>query len=225
MNLAIWTAVFLVLGYLSGSVNYAIIVTRLVRGEDIRKIGNGNPGTSNVMRTVGKPWGIIVGLSDALKGVIPMLSARLWVLNGQSGVEFFILYCIGTAAVLGHCRPVFYGFKGGGGIGTMQGVSLFMVPIEYLASMLLGGLIVLLGMKKMVGYKFSRWIPIMFTILTPFVTLATSLWLDIPLFAHIRIGGHSWGTVAGAFLISLSILALTGSVLRESAADVRETGE
>ena len=222
--LAVGAIVFLVIGYLSGAVNYAIIVTKMVAGKDIRTIGNCNPGTSNVARSVGKGWGVLVGVLDGLKGVVPDLIARLTFFTGDSPTDFLLLYCIGVAAVVGHCRPIFYGFKGGGGVGTMQGVSLFLVPVEYLASMLLGGLIVLLALRK-VQYRFSRWIPISFLILTPFVTLATALWLDIPLFFHISIGGHNWGLVAGAFVMSLTILALTGNILKESTRDYRESKE
>ena len=221
MESVIPIVVFLIFGYLSGSVNYAIIVTSVVAGKDIRQLGNGNPGTSNVARSVGKFWGVLVGLLDALKGVIPALIARLTVFQGDTAAEFLVLYCIGIAAVLGHCLPVFYRFKGGGGIGTMQGVSLFFVPVEYLASMLIGGSIVLLGVKK-VQFRFGRWIPIAFTILTPFATLATAVWLDIPLFAHISIGGHNWGLVAGVFAMSLTILVLNLSIVKDSREEYRE---
>jgi glycerol-3-phosphate acyltransferase PlsY len=219
MNVAVFTALFLIVGYLSGSVLYAVIVTRLVTGKDIREIGNGNPGTSNVGRSVGRGWGVLVAILDALKGVVPMLVARLTVLTDDRPVTFLLLYCIGIAAVIGHARPVFFGFKGGGGIGTMQGVSLFMVPVEYLASMLAGGILILLTVHN-VQFRLTRWVPIAFTIATPLVTLATSLWLDIPLFAHISIGGHNWGVVSGAFAMSLMILALDLSVLRESKDDL-----
>ena len=224
MRLIIGTVVFLILGYLSGAVNYAIIVTRLVAGKDIRKIGNMNPGTSNVVREVGAFWGVLVGLLDAVKGVVPVLIARLVFLQGDTALEFFILYCIGIAAVLGHCLPVYHGFKGGGGIGTMQGVSLFFIPVEYLVSMLIGGSIVLIGVKK-VKYRMGRWTPIMFVTLCPFVTLATTLWIDIPLFAHISIGGHSWGMVAGVFAMSLTILALNLGLLKESGNELKEVNE
>jgi acyl phosphate:glycerol-3-phosphate acyltransferase len=223
MEIIIWTIAFLILGYLSGSVNYAIIITRLVSGKDIRTIGNQNPGASNVGRSVGTFWGILVGLVDALKGVIPVLVAMLTVFQDRTPLQFFILYCIGTAAVIGHSRPVWYGFKGGGGIATMQGISLFFIPIEYLFSMLLGGVLVIIGVKDKVKFRFTRVVPILFTTFSPFVALATTLWLDIPLFAHIGIGGHNWGMVAGAFVISLSILALNPRTLKQSTTEYRAT--
>ena len=221
MRVIIGTVAFLIVGYLFGSVSYATIVTRLVSGKDIRKIGNLNPGTSNVAREVGKPWGALVAVLDGLKGAVPVLIARLTTLQGDTAIEFFILYCIGIAAVLGHCLPVFHRFKGGGGIGAMQGISLFFIPVEYLVSMLIGGTIVLIGIKK-VKYRMGRWTPIMFVTLCPFITLATTLWLDIPLFAHISIGGHSWGMVAGVFVMSLTLLALNLRVMKESGEELEQ---
>ncbi|MBN1335896.1 MAG: glycerol-3-phosphate acyltransferase [Deltaproteobacteria bacterium] len=200
-------------GYLSGSVNYAILVTRAVTGTDIRERGNRNPGSSNVLRTVGRGWGLLVGTLDALKGMVPLIFFRIFLYPDLSAPDMGCLYLVGIAAVVGHCRSVFHGFKGGGGIGTMLGVSLFFVPIEFLFSMLVGGLV---AMRFFGGaeHKFSQWTPVMFVTLTPFVTLATSLLVDIPLFAHIRLGGHSWSVVAGAFALSFLLLWLNRSFMR-----------
>lgn len=197
----------IVLSYLSGCINYAIIITRLVAGKDIRTIGNLNPGTSNVMRHVGKVWGFLVAFLDGLKALIPILIFHLLFFREYTNLNFAVLYLLGMAAVLGHCKPVFYGFKGGGGVGPMQGVSLFFVPFEYIASMLIGGIIVQIVFKK-AKYKFSQWTPVMFITLTPFMTLASSLVLNIPLFAHISIGGHLPAVIAGTFALSLMILGI-----------------
>ncbi|MBI9105070.1 MAG: glycerol-3-phosphate acyltransferase [Spirochaetales bacterium] len=198
-------AVFL--GYIIGSINFAIPITRLVLGKDIRTLGNHNPGTSNVLREVGVFWGILVGFLDGMKGLGPIIVLRLIYFNFGSSLDFLILYLVGFAAVLGHCKSIFMKFKGGGGVGTMLGVSLFFVPLEFLFSMLLGGELVLIFFRN-AEFKFGQKTPIFFITLTPFVTLATALLFDIPLFAHISIGGHNWGTVAGAFVMSLGLLAL-----------------
>ncbi len=200
------SVISIIAGYLSGSVNYAIPVTRMVIGKDIRTIGNHNPGTSNVVREVGAAWGVLVGFLDGMKGLVPVLILRIVFFSGDSGIDFFILYLTGFAAVIGHCKSVFLKFKGGGGIGTMLGVSLFFVPVEFLFSMFLGGLIVLIFFRN-AKYRFGQKTPIFFVTLTPFVTLASSLIMDIRLFAHISIGGHNWGTIAGAFVMSLGILS------------------
>ncbi len=206
--------------YISGSVNYAIIVTRAVTGKDIRTIGNLNPGTSNVFRTVGKGWGLLVMILDALKGVIVLLAAKLFFFPETASTDLFILYIIGISAVLGHRYPVFYGFKGGGGIGTMLGVSLFFVPVEFLVSMILGGLVVILFFKK-VRYKYGQWTPIFFVILTPFVTLASTLALSVPLFSHISIGGHPAGLVIGTFVMSLTLLGINLSFMKKRVGEVK----
>lgn len=213
-----------IVGYLSGSVNYAVLVTRAVAGKDIRSIGNKNPGTSNVVRSVGRKWGVLVGFLDAFKIFAPLVLARIVLFPADAELHFAVLYLAGIAGVVGHCLPVFYGFKGGGGIGTMQGVSLFFIPVEYLVSMLIGGIIVILFLKH-VKYKYGQWTPIMFVTLTPFLTLLTSLTVDIPLFAHISIGGHPWAVVAGAFVLSFTILGLNISFMRSRAEELQETGK
>ncbi|OHD77866.1 MAG: hypothetical protein A3J97_07485 [Spirochaetes bacterium RIFOXYC1_FULL_54_7] len=210
------------LGYLSGAINYAIIITRLAIGKDIRTMGNLNPGTSNVLRTVGKGWGILVGFLDGIKGFLPVLLAKIFLYPANTPRDLGFLYLIGIAAVLGHCRPLFYKFKGGGGIGTMQGVSLFFLPVEFLFSMLVGGLVVLKFFKN-TEHPFAQWTPIMFVILTPFVSLGTSLMIDIPLFSHIAIGGHPWTLVAGALALSVLLLWLNRSFMKKRAVEYKAT--
>ena len=102
--------------YLLGSVNFAYITAR-IKGIDISSSGSGNPGTSNVLRTLGKSSAAIVLLGDLLKGAIPILFF--------SNDKYFLLY--GLAAVLGHIYPVFYKFKGGKGVATYLGVYIAVV--------------------------------------------------------------------------------------------------
>lgn len=206
--------VAILISYLSGCVNYAILITRIVTGKDIRTMGNLNPGTSNVMRHVGKVWGFLVAFLDALKAMIPIIFFHLLFFREYNNLNFAVLYLVGIAAVLGHCKPVFYNFKGGGGVGPMQGVSLFFVPVEYIASMLIGGIIVQIVFKK-AKYKFSQWTPVMFITLTPFMTLATFYLLDIPLFAHISIGAHLPSVVVGTFVLSLMILGINMRFMKQ----------
>ncbi len=104
--------------YLFGSVSSAIIVCQLMGLEDPRNQGSGNPGATNVMRIGGKKAAAITLLGDALKGLIPVLSARL------IGVDSLTLSAVVFAAFLGHLFPVFFGFKGGKGVATSFGVTL-----------------------------------------------------------------------------------------------------
>tara|TARA_B100001113_G_scaffold154184_1_gene126092 strand:- start:710 stop:1318 length:609 start_codon:yes stop_codon:yes gene_type:complete len=106
----------IILSYLLGSVNFAYITAR-IKGIDISSSGSGNPGTSNVLRTLGKRSAAIVLFGDLLKGAIPIIFF--------SEDQYFLLY--GVAAVLGHIYPVFYKFKGGKGVATYLGVYIAIV--------------------------------------------------------------------------------------------------
>lgn len=206
--------------YLSGSVMYAILITRIVAGKDIRTLGNHRPGMSNVGRSIGKQWGFLVMVLDAVKILLPLVLARAFLFSRDVEIDFAVLYLMGIAGVIGHCLPVFHRFKGGGGIGTMQGVSLFFLPVEYLVSMLVGGSIVLIFVKG-VKHRYTQWTPIMFVILTPILSLVTTLTIDIPLFAHISIGGHPWSVVIGAFALSFLILGLNMRFMRSRAKEIK----
>ena len=106
----------IILSYFLGSVNFAYITAR-IKGIDISSSGSGNPGTSNVLRTLGKGSAAIVLIGDLLKGAIPVIFF--------SEDQYFLLY--GVAAVLGHIYPVFYKFKGGKGVATYLGVYIAIV--------------------------------------------------------------------------------------------------
>ena len=103
--------IVIILCYLLGSINFAYITAR-IKGIDISSEGSGNPGTSNVLRTLGKRSAAIVLFGDLLKGAIPI------VFFFQD--QYFLVY--GLAAVVGHIYPVFYRFKGGKGVATYLGV-------------------------------------------------------------------------------------------------------
>jgi acyl phosphate:glycerol-3-phosphate acyltransferase len=117
----------LVLSFLMGSFPTGVICAR-AKGIDLRKIGSGNVGASNVGRALGKKWGIFVLLVDAAKGAVPVVLARLvdlppWPL---AGVALF--------AVLGHVFSVFLKFRGGKGVATALGASLALAPLPALAA-------------------------------------------------------------------------------------------
>lgn len=199
--------IMMLIGYLSGSVNYAILVTRMVRSKDIRELDSHNPGAANVFRNVGAAWGLLVGVFDALKSLAPIVLSRLLFFSGDTYADFWALFAVGMAAVLGHMKPLFYRFKGGGGLSAVLGLFVFFVPVEYLLSLLLGGLIVIRFFKGF-SYRFGRWTPVMSVVLTPFVVLIFSPILDIPLFAHLSIGGHPWYVVVGTFGTSLFMFCM-----------------
>lgn len=115
--------------YLISSVNTSIIVTRIVKHEDIRKLGSGNAGFTNVLRCVGKGPAIITFVGDFLKGVISIMIPYIMTLNMGSDphdqqMRTIILYLGGIFAVLGHMFPIYYKFKGGKGVVTTAAVML-----------------------------------------------------------------------------------------------------
>ena len=111
-------AAVVVLGYLLGSCPWGYWLVRLIKHEDIRKVGSGNIGATNVWRTYGRGLGIPVVLLDVLKGYVPALLGMLFLSPPHlAGI------CAGGAAMLGHWRPVFLRFaKGGKMVATCGGV-------------------------------------------------------------------------------------------------------
>ncbi len=109
-------------GYLLGSINWAIILTRRFKNkEDIRKFGSGNAGMTNVLRSVGKTPAALTFVGDFLKCVAAVLLAGgIVALLGLEDGEWALAcrYIAGVTCVLGHMFPVYYGFKGGKGIVT-----------------------------------------------------------------------------------------------------------
>lgn len=112
----------LLAAYLLGAIPTGIILTKLTGGEDLRKVGSGNIGATNVYRTAGRKLGLLTLFGDCLKGIIPLLLAI------QFGIEGGSLALVGLAAQLGHCFPVYLGFKGGKGVATALGVFLVISP-------------------------------------------------------------------------------------------------
>ncbi|WP_150467723.1 glycerol-3-phosphate 1-O-acyltransferase PlsY [Francisella sp. SYW-9] len=105
----------LIFAYLLGSINSAIIVCYIFRLPSPRSVGSGNPGTTNVLRIGGKVPAVITLAFDILKGLIPVVIAKI--LTGND----FITACTALYAILGHVFPIFFGFKGGKGVATLIG--------------------------------------------------------------------------------------------------------
>ncbi len=117
------TGVFLILlSYLIGSFPSAYLAGRLLKGIDIRKVGDRNAGAANVYRHVGHTAGFMVSIIDISKGIVTILLAKAF-----SASEPVVLLC-GLAAVAGHNWPVFIGFKGGRGAATTLGILLALLP-------------------------------------------------------------------------------------------------
>ncbi|MBU0975399.1 MAG: glycerol-3-phosphate acyltransferase [Patescibacteria group bacterium] len=122
MNSTLIGICLLVANYLIGSISSAVIITRLVKKQDIREIGDRKAGGSNVIKNVGLIWGLLVGAFDIIKGVPLLILARNLDID-ESWLSF-----IAIAAVIGHNWPLYFNFAGGRGIATIIGTILYLTP-------------------------------------------------------------------------------------------------
>jgi glycerol-3-phosphate acyltransferase PlsY len=116
-------ATVIVIGYLLGSIPFALLLARRWGAEDLRQAGSGNVGAANVLRTSGVTPGILVALLDMLKGALSVVVATR--LSGDAGAPA----AAGLAAILGHIYPVWLRFRGGKGVATACGVFSVLAPI------------------------------------------------------------------------------------------------
>jgi glycerol-3-phosphate acyltransferase PlsY len=126
----------ILIGYLLGSIPTAYIAVKIIRGKDIRDIDVGNVGTAAAMRQTGKIPGLIVAFVDIAKGSASILIASVL------GISEIWILCAGFAAFLGHCFPVYIGFRGGQGVATVIGIFLVLLP--YITLIIIGIIAVVL---------------------------------------------------------------------------------
>ena len=112
--------ILIIAAYLIGSINFSILLSRLISGQDIRKSGSGNAGATNMLRTYGKKMGVITLLLDVFKGIAVILICRL--LKVEKEWE----YVSAVFVILGHNFPLYFGFKGGKGVATSLGAVLML---------------------------------------------------------------------------------------------------
>jgi len=118
--------VLVVFGYLLGSVPFGVIIAGAY-GKDLCNIGSGNIGATNVSRALGKKWGYLCFVLDCLKGLLPMLIAKIFIAE-LTVVMLCLWLAIGCATILGHIFPVYLKFKGGKGVATSLGMVLGLYP-------------------------------------------------------------------------------------------------
>lgn len=136
---------FVVLSYLIGSISFSYFITKLVKGVDIRKVGSGNAGATNISRILGLKYAVLVLFLDALKGFIAVYLAF------SIRADTLIILLCGAAVIAGHNWPLFFGFKGGRGVATTLGVFLGIAPIPTLIVFLLCLIIIFLTRYASVG--------------------------------------------------------------------------
>jgi glycerol-3-phosphate acyltransferase PlsY len=127
-----------VLAYLLGSLSFAILLSRLAGGPDPRASGSGNPGATNMLRVAGKKLAVMTLIGDLLKGLLPILIAKLL------GLSLHQQAWVGLAAVIGHLYPLYFRFRGGKGVATAAGMLLGLYPPAALLALAAWALVFLL---------------------------------------------------------------------------------
>ncbi len=123
--------IYLLLAYLCGAIPFGYIIAKVFKHVDIRTIGSGNPGATNVYRTISKPLGVLTLVLDLLKGFIPVYFTVL--LNPGS---VWLIIAVAFVTIIGHIFTVFLNFKGGKGVATGCGVFLALNPLAILICVL-----------------------------------------------------------------------------------------
>jgi len=129
--------------YLLGSIPSSLIVVRLATGADVRTVGSRNVGTTNAVRAAGMWVGVLVGVIDALKGVIAAFAMQAY--NPASRW----LGAVAVAVVVGHCFPVWLRFRGGKGVLTAAGAFLVLAPAATLVA--IGVALIVLAARRIVS--------------------------------------------------------------------------
>lgn len=131
----------IVIAYLIGSINFAVIISNLFLKKDVRKMGSGNAGTTNVMRTAGFLPGALTFIFDALKGFAAVYIGKLFftqIFAETASVwakPIYGAYICGVFCMLGHIFPIFFQFKGGKGVATSVGIFSVCSPIAIISGL------------------------------------------------------------------------------------------
>ena len=128
------------IGYLLGGVPTAFIAGRVIRGQDIRRLGDENSGAANAFRELGHGAGVLVGAIDAAKGALVVVIAQAFQMS------LAVVLLAGLAAVIGHNWPVYLGFRGGRGVSTAIGILAVLVTLPM--SILLAPTLLILVVKR-----------------------------------------------------------------------------
>ena len=129
----LFALIAVIFAYLVGSINYAVIFSKLFIKKDVRDFGSGNAGATNVLRTAGVVPGILTFLFDALKGFAACYIGKMLILNlagfSDEAISVYGAFACGLACMLGHVFPIFFKFKGGKGVATAVGIFAVCCPI------------------------------------------------------------------------------------------------
>ncbi|MBN1392733.1 MAG: glycerol-3-phosphate 1-O-acyltransferase PlsY [Sedimentisphaerales bacterium] len=138
--------VLIVGAYLLGSIPFGLLIAA-AHGKDLRSIGSGNIGATNLSRALGRKWAYLCFVLDAAKGLLPMAVATSFISSPPVAAELLLALAVGCAAVLGHIFPIYVKFKGGKGVATSFGVALGLWPYYTICSLFVLGVWVVTVLK------------------------------------------------------------------------------
>jgi len=221
--LILFPAIFAIIAYLLGSINFAILITKRATGEDIRSHGSKNAGMTNVMRTVGAKSGVLTLVGDAVKAVVavslgkfllPFILETLYPAQNELLMYIYGAYLCGFFVILGHILPIFFRFKGGKGIVTIIS-ALLVINWKLFFVMLIIWLII---------FMISRIISLASVLacsLYPFILYFTYNFLSYPdingcdvLMSFIGIPLQWFETICGTLMVSMVIFMHRSNIAR-----------
>ena len=174
----------ILLAYLLGSINTALIVSKCFFHDDVRNHGSGNAGTTNVLRTYGKKPAIVTFLGDTLKGVLAVVLACVIFGHPISEYPYFHLitaaYLAAFFCIVGHIFPIFSRFRGGKGFATLAGVILVLNPFLFLLLLCLyAAMVILSHFISLSSVVAALFYPLMLSAVSNITTLRPSFGTDV----------------------------------------------
>lgn len=162
--MTVYMVVAFIITYLICSVNPAIEICKLKTGEDIRKLGSGNAGTANAMRVLGKPLGTVVIICDILKVFISL--AIVYVIGKifKQDISIMLKSVFILAAVIGHCYPIYYKFRGGKGVIVGMTTAFILDAKAALICMIVGVIVILITRTVAMGTLIGTIVYVVITI-------------------------------------------------------------
>ena len=155
-----WQFLIVCIGsYFVGATNFAVIFSRLFKSQDVRKVGSGNAGATNMFRVYGLALGVLTFLCDVLKGVVCILIAK-WVFTNSLDSQALtqLLYFAGLFAVVGHVFPLYYNFRGGKGVAAAVGCVFCLHPLLALSLVVPSVLLILITDRTAIASLFISFV-------------------------------------------------------------------
>ncbi len=190
--------------YLLGSLNFGIIVTKLIVGEDIREKGSGNAGATNVLRSHGKGLAALTTVGDLGKAIASVLIAEhVWFPLFDCGdYGRYGAYLAGLFCIVGHMYPLYFGFRGGKGVMTILGM---MLVLDWRVALIaLAAFIVVVAISKMVSLG---------SILAG-VVLSVSTFVKLKFFDHVGGAELIFCTAMVVFVVALAVMKHSSNIVR-----------